>query len=130
MSGTKTYSIADLSREFDVTTRTVRFYEEKGLLAPKREGVTRVYSSADRTKLKLILRGKRLGLTLEESREIIDLYNPKEGNRLQLENLISKIHERQNMLRQQLLDIESTMLDLQEAEQKCLAALKSDKLKS
>lgn len=124
MGSSKTYSIADLSGEFDVTTRTIRFYEEKGLLAPARQGVNRVYSSADRTKLKLILRGKRLGLTLDESREIIALYNPKEGNRVQLQNLISKIHERQLMLQQQLLDIESTILDLQEAEQKCLAALK------
>ena len=119
----KSYSISELSQEFDITVRTLRFYEEKGLLNPSRAGNTRLYDSADRTKLKLILRGKRLGLTLDESREIIEMYNPSEGNHAQLERLIAKIRERRATLSQQLHDIELMMLDLRDAEEKCLAAL-------
>ena len=117
------YSISDLSSEFDITTRTIRFYEEKGLLAPARQGNTRVYSAADRTKLKLILRGRRLGFTLEESRSIIDMYDPDHGNVEQLQTLISKIREKRTQLQQQLHDIEGMMLDLRDAEEKCLEAL-------
>lgn len=120
---TTTYSISDLSREFTITTRTIRFYEDKGLLSPQRRGQTRIYSSTDRTRLKLILRGKRLGLTLEESREIIDMYNPGGSNSEQLNTLVNKIHERRALLQQQLRDIESMMSDLNEAETRCLQAL-------
>ncbi|MFQ3223095.1 MAG: DNA-binding transcriptional MerR regulator, partial [Porticoccaceae bacterium] len=70
------YSISQLSKEFEITTRTIRHYEDLGLLAPARRGQTRVYSPADRIRLKLILRGKRLGLSLDDSREIIDMYEP------------------------------------------------------
>ena len=118
-----TYTISALSQEFDVTVRTLRFYEEKGLLNPNRVGNTRVYDSADRTKLKLILRGKRLGFTLDESREIIEMYNPSEGNHAQLERLIAKIREQRETLTQQLRDVELMMLDLRDAEEKCLSAL-------
>jgi DNA-binding transcriptional MerR regulator len=123
MSGQKKFTITELAKEFDVTTRAVRFYEEKGLLKPERVGRKRLYSVGDKTKLKLILRGKRLGLSLEESREIINLYNPKEGNRTQLLNLIDKIRERRDFLHQQMVDIENTLKDLKEAEKKCLSAL-------
>lgn len=122
------YSISELSSEFDITTRTIRFYEEKGLLTPKRVGNSRVYSAADRTKLKLILRGKRLGFSLEESRSIIDMYDPEHGNREQLQLLVSKIREKRDQLQQQLHDIEVMLVDLSEAEQKCLEAMGEDKL--
>ena len=74
------YSISDLCKEFEVTPRTARYYEDIGLLSPSRRGQTRVYSAADRTRLRLILRGKRLGLSLEDSRQIIDMYEPGKSN--------------------------------------------------
>ncbi len=116
-------TISDLANEFDITTRTIRFYEEKGLLNPRREGQTRIYSSADRTKLKLILRGKRLGFTLEESRSIIEMYDPAKDNLDQLHSLLSKIREKRRQLSQQLHDIEVMMLDLRDAEEKCLEVM-------
>ena len=123
MSSNQNYSISDLSKEFDITTRTIRFYEEKGLLTPKRSASSRIYSTADRVKLKLILRGKRLGLTLEESRDIIAMYDPKHGNTEQLQKLIGKIRDKRMQLEQQLEDLEAMMLDLRDSEQKCLQAL-------
>lgn len=117
------FSISDLSAEFDITTRTIRFYEEKGLLNPRRNGSTRVYSAADRTKLKLILRGKRLGFTLEESRSIIEMYDPEHGNNEQLQSLLAKIREKRAQLEQQLHDIDVMMLDLRDSEDKCLEAM-------
>ncbi len=119
----KTYSISELAKEFDITTRAIRFYEDKGLLNPARRGQTRVYAPADRTKLKLILRGKRLGLTLDESRDIIGMYNPGQSNEDQLQTLLVKIRERKSYLQQQLHDIEVMILDLQESENKALEAL-------
>jgi len=119
----QTYTITDLSREFDITTRTIRFYEDKNLLTPARQGQARIYSSADRTTLKLILRGKRLGFTLDESREIIQLYTPSDDNREQLQKLISKIHERRALLEQQQEDIEIMLLDLQASEERCNESL-------
>ena len=123
MKENQTYSISELSQEFDITTRTVRFYEEKGLLAPKREGNARIYSSADRITLKLILRGKRLGFTLDESRDIISMYNPTQDNMSQLQSLIKKIREKRTQLTQQLHDIELMMHDLRDSEEKCLVAM-------
>lgn len=117
------WSIGELAREFDVTTRTIRFYEDEGLLHPTRRGQTRIYSAADRTALKLILRGKRLGFSLAESRQLIQMYNPA-ANRAQLEALLAKIQERRAQLAQQLRDIEVMQLELDEAEQRCLEALK------
>ncbi|MCV6621420.1 MerR family DNA-binding transcriptional regulator [uncultured Pseudoteredinibacter sp.] len=121
----KTYSISELAKEFDITTRAIRFYEDKGLLNPTRKGQTRIYTPADRTKLKLILRGKRLGLTLDESRDIIGMYNPGQSNEDQLNTLLAKIRERKNYLEQQLHDIEVMMLDLQESENRALEALEA-----
>lgn len=119
----KTYSISDLAREFDVTTRAIRFYEDKGMLSPERRGQTRIYTAADRTKLKLILRGKRLGLTLDESLDIIEMYNPGSDNAQQLVKLIRKIRERSDYLEQQMHDLEVMMVDLQESELRCMEAL-------
>lgn len=117
------FTISDLANEFDITTRSIRFYEEKGLLNPRREGQTRLYSAADRTKLKLILRGKRLGFTLDESRSIIEMYDPDKDNLDQLQSLLAKIREKRRQLTQQLHDIEIMMLDLRDAEEKCLEAM-------
>ncbi|MGD8930136.1 MAG: MerR family DNA-binding transcriptional regulator [Lysobacterales bacterium] len=121
----KTYSIGELASEFGVTTRTIRFYEEKGLLNPRREGTRRVYAPADRTKLRLILRGKRLGLSLSESAEIILMYGSPGSNRRQLETLLAKISERCDELQQQQQDIRAMMEELANAERKCREALRA-----
>lgn len=122
-SQSKTFSISDLAQEFDITTRTMRFYEEKCLLKPDRSGNNRLYSATDRIKLKLILRGKRLGFTLEESRGIIDMYDPAQGNMEQLQKLIGIIRDKRKHLEQQLIDLEGMMLDLRDSEEKCLQTL-------
>ncbi len=118
------YSISDLSREFNITTRTIRHYEDIGLLFPQRQGKTRLYDSSDRSRLRLILRGKRLGLSLEESREIIDMYQPGKSNVKQLKKLIDAINSQKKKLNQKLTDITNLMNDLKKAEVKCLEALK------
>ena len=120
------YSISQLSKEFDVTTRTIRHYEDLDLITPKRRGQTRVYSPADRTRLKLILRGKRLGLSLEDSREIIDMYEPGKTNIEQLKKLINAIQSQRIKLNQQLDDISNLLKDLNQAEADCINALKSN----
>ena len=117
------YKISDLAKEFGVTTRTIRFYEEKGLLTPQREGSRRIYSPADRTRLRLILRGKRLGLSLEESAEIIRMYGTPGNNRRQLETLLRRIRERREDLLRQQRDLQALLRELQEAESNCQAAL-------
>ena len=122
------YSISKLSKEFEVTTRTIRHYEELGLLSPARRGQTRVYSPADRTRLKLILRGKRLGLSLDDSREIIDMYEPGKTNIDQLNKLIGAIQTQRHKLNQQLDDISMLLKDLNKAEADCIKALKSNGL--
>lgn len=118
-----TYGIGDLASEFDVTTRTIRFYEEKGLLAPQREGTRRIYSPADRTRLRLILRGKRLGLSLDESAEIIGMYGTPANNRRQLEVLIGRIQDKRAELQRQQLDLQAMLGELADAESKCRDAL-------
>jgi DNA-binding transcriptional MerR regulator len=123
MPPAKHYTISDLATEFDVTTRTIRFYEEKGLLTPERRGTSRLFSAADRVKLKLILRGKRLGLSLEEGREIIEMYDPEHGNVDQLQKLIDKIREKKQFLENQLLDIETMLGDLRNWESQTINAL-------
>jgi DNA-binding transcriptional MerR regulator len=120
---TMTFSISDLANEFGVTTRTIRFYEEKGLLRPEREGTRRIYGPADRTRLRLILRGKRLGLSLDESAEIIHMYGTPGRNRRQLELLISRIEERRADLRRQQRDLRAMLEELDKAEAKCRDAL-------
>ena len=119
----KHYTIRELADEFNVTTRTLRFYEEKGLISPKRDNKVRYYSAADRTRLRLILRGKRLGLSLEESSAIILMYDQSSSNNDQLQALISKIREKRTQLLEQQKDLELMLVDLQNAEEKCLYAL-------
>jgi len=118
-----TYSISELADEFGVTTRTIRFYEEKGLLSPRREGTRRIYSPADRTRLRLILRGKRLGLSLEESADIIGMYGTPGRNRRQLERLIGRIGERREVLERQQRDLRAMLEELDRAEANCREAL-------
>ena len=94
----ETYGIAELAREFDVTTRTIRFYEDKGLLVPLREGQRRVYAPRDRVRLRLIMRGKRLGFSLDEIRQLIDLYDVDPSEVMQLRHFLDKIHEHKETL--------------------------------
>jgi DNA-binding transcriptional MerR regulator len=119
-----TYSISDLARELDITTRTIRFYEEQGMLCPERRGLERVYSARDKVTLKLILRGKRIGFSLAECRDLIGLYDPTGDNQKQLTTMLVKIAERRAQLDQQLLDIQQMQLELDTAEERCKAALR------
>jgi DNA-binding transcriptional MerR regulator len=117
------YSIREMSREFGVTTRTLRFYEEKGLLAPLRNGHNRIYSAADRARLTLILRGKKLGLSLEQSRDLISMYDPDSNNKKQLEALIEKIKSRKQQLEIQKHELDRMIVDLEDWEQRSRAAM-------
>lgn len=117
-----TYSISDLAREFDVTTRTIRFYEDEGLLNPERKGQTRIYTPRDRVLLKLILRGKRLGFSLAECRELFNLYDPEHGNQAQYQRMLDKLAERRRALTQQLNDIRLMQIELDTAEARIRAA--------
>ena len=119
----KTYTISDLASEFDVTTRTIRFYEEKGFLKPERKGTRRIYNPSDRTKLRLILRGKRLGFSLDESAEIVLMYGSASNNRKQLEKLVARIRIQRSGLERQQQDLKIMLADLQNVEVKCMAAL-------
>jgi DNA-binding transcriptional MerR regulator len=107
-----TYTISELADEFDVTTRTIRFYEDEGLLSPAREGTRRVFSPRDHTRLKLILRGKRIGFSLAEIREIIDMYDAAPGEEGQLRRLLERIAEHRNELAARRGVIERTLDDL------------------
>ena len=118
-----TYTIRDLAEEFDITTRTLRFYEEKGMLSPDRQGQLRIYNAGDRTRLKLILRGKRLGLDLQESSEIIAMYNPSTNNQQQLKALLAKIEEKKTQLVRQQEDLDAMFEDLKLWEENCNEAL-------
>ncbi|MDD1964708.1 MerR family DNA-binding transcriptional regulator [Pseudomonas putida] len=118
-----TYSISDLARELDITTRTIRFYEEQGMLSPERRGLERIYSAKDKVTLKLILRGKRIGFSLAECRDLIGLYDPTGDNQKQLTTMLQKIAERRAQLDQQLLDIQQMQLELDTAEERCKIAL-------
>ncbi len=112
----ETYSIAELAREFDITTRAIRFYEDEGLLAPRRRGQTRIYAPRDRTRLKLILRGKRLGFSLQEIAEMVTMYDATPGETGQLELFLKRIAERRATLEQQREDIKVTLAELEAAE--------------
>ncbi|MGP9644958.1 MerR family transcriptional regulator [Halomonas sp. AOP30-A1-24] len=120
----KTYSISDLANEFDITTRSIRFYEDQELLYPARRGQTRIYSSQDRVRLKLTLRGKRLGLSLAEIRELFELWDEsRTGSEKQLLLMLNKISERRAALEQQMKDIAMMQLELENAEIRCRQAL-------
>ncbi len=107
------FSIGQLSREFDVTLRTLRFYEDRGLISPKREGTTRVYTRRDRARLKLVLMGKKVGFSLAEIREMLDLYDLKDGQVVQLRVALKRFQEQVDVLRQQKADIEQGIEELE-----------------
>ncbi|WP_429056285.1 MerR family transcriptional regulator [Aeromonas jandaei] len=117
------YSISELAREFDITTRSIRFYEDQGLLNPAREGQTRIYSKQDRVRLKLTLRGKRLGFSLAEIRELFDLYDADKSSRTQLLTMLGLVTDKRETLQQQMEDIRMVLLELDAAEQRCQQAL-------
>ena len=120
----QTYAIAELAKEFGVTPRTLRFYESKGILAPGRAGQRRIYSERDRVRLRLALRGRRLGFTVDECKEIIEMYNPIVGNeRDQLQYLLDKISAHRATLEQKRRDIEATLAAMDEIESLCRAHL-------
>jgi len=106
------YSIGELAREFDVTPRAIRFYEAEGLLAPRREGQRRIYAPRDRTRLKLTLRGKRLGLTLSEIRALIDMYEPGADQRPQLERFLEVLETHRAALARQREDIDAQLAEI------------------
>lgn len=111
----RTYSISELAEEFAVTTRTLRFYEDKGILSPERKGTARVYAERDRVRLRLALRGKRLGFSLDDCREIIELYDPIPGNKVrQLKRLQEKIAEHREILLGKRADIDVTLANMNE----------------
>jgi len=119
----KTLGIADLAREFDVTTRTVRFYEDKGLLAPAREGQRRIYSARDRVRLRLIMRGKRLGLSLDEIASLLDLYDVDPSEVTQLTHFVGVIRDRKSILQGQKRDIEESLVEMDRLEAQCVSLL-------
>ena len=110
-----TYTISELAREFDVTPRTIRFYEDQGLLAPKRTGAggrQRVYSQRDRTRLKLTLRGKRLGLSLSEIRDLVDMYESPSDTVPQLTRFLAVLARHRETMEQQLADLQATLSEI------------------
>ncbi|HEV7148885.1 MAG TPA: MerR family DNA-binding transcriptional regulator [Pedococcus sp.] len=115
----ETWTIRDIADEFEVTHRTVRHYEDLGLITPERRGTARVYHRRDRTRLALILRGKRLGFPLEEIRTIIDLYDRPRGKASQLEYVLGQIDERRRDLEQRRRDLEDALTELGQFERRC-----------
>lgn len=114
-----TYTITELAREFGLTTRAIRFYEDHGLIAPTRAGRHRVYGNRDKVRLKLTLRGKRLGLTLSEIRELIDMYDAAKDERAQVERLQEVLRKRRSILEQQREDIEVVLGEIGAFEEQC-----------
>ncbi len=119
----KYYSITELTREFGVSTRTLRFYEDEGLLHPERRGRTRLYRAADRHLLQEILRGRRIGFTVAEIREIVHVYKEPPGEIGQLKLMMKKIDEKRDELRQKRRDIDETLAELDNAEETCLTRM-------
>ena len=118
----RTYTIAELAREFDITARAIRFYEDQGLLSPMREGVggrNRVYTARDRTHLKLTLRGKRLGLTLSEIKSIVDIYGSPKDTAAQCNAFLGVLAHQREVLEQQREDIEVTLAEIAAHEEEC-----------
>ena len=121
-----TYTISDLAREFALTTRAIRFYEDCGLLTPAREKRARVYGERERVRLKLILRGKRLGLALSEIGELLDLYEVKRNERAQLAAFLTLLADRRTRLLQQREDIEAVLAEIDGIERECRRRLKAE----
>ncbi|MDQ6917269.1 MAG: MerR family DNA-binding transcriptional regulator [Pseudomonadota bacterium] len=118
------YGISDLAKEFALTTRTIRFYEDEGLLSPRRAGNRRIYGERERVRIKLILRGKRLGLSLSEIRELLDLYGATRGERVQLMKFLQVLAARRAMLNQQREDIAIVLSEIDSLERQCRKRLR------
>lgn len=121
----KTYTIGELAQEFDTTTRAIRFYEDQGLISPLREGQKRIYNPSDRITIKLIMRGKRLGFSLAESKELIELYSSADNNQEQYKRVIEQIRISRERLLQQQADIEMMLIELDEHEFRVKADMKA-----
>jgi DNA-binding transcriptional MerR regulator len=126
----ETQTITELAREFGVTTRAIRYWESHGLVSPAREGGNRIYSKRDQTRLKLALRGKRLGLSLAEIRELIDMYDTAEDESSQLLSFLDVLAQRRASLEQQRDDIQAVLKEIARFERQCREMLKSDEAKS
>lgn len=122
----ETYKISELAKEFDITTRSIRFYEDMGLIQPERKGSMRIYQRRDRVRLKLILRGKRLGFSLAEIRDLLELYDTNQID-TQLIKMLKIIDEKEAVLKRQLEDITIVLDDLSTARQRCEEALQRSK---
>lgn len=121
----RTYAIGELARMFEVTPRTIRFYEQEGLLAPERRGQTRIYHEKDRVRLKLTLRGKRLGFSLAEIREVIEMYDAlPDGNARQLQRLLEILADKRSNMERQLEDIRVMQNELDDVEARAREVLK------
>jgi len=118
-----TWTISELAREFDVTPRTIRFYEDQGIVSPAREGRNRIFGPRDRTRLKLALRGKRLGLQLSEILTLIDMYDSPGDTEVQLRQYLSVLEQHRATLEQQRRDIEDTLQEIEQQELECRALL-------
>lgn len=118
------YSISELAKEFALTTRAIRFYEDSGLLSPQRKGSARIYGERERVRIKLILRGKRLGLSLAEIGELLDLYEVARNERAQVSKFLLILAERRARLLQQKEDIDATLAEIEGVERECLRRLK------
>ena len=115
----RTFTITELAHEFDVTPRAIRFYEDMGLLTPARDGRNRVYAQRDRTRLKLTLRGKRLGLSLQEVKQLVDMYESPSDTAQQLQAFLGVLQAHRGLLEQQLEDIEVTLAEISQHEERC-----------
>ena len=122
----RTYSISELAREFALTPRAIRFYEDEGLIAPARHGRSRVYGERERVRLKLVLRGKRLGLSLSEIAELLDLYEIARNERAQLAKFLDLLADRRGRLMQQKEDIDAVLAEIDGVERECRRRLKDD----
>ena len=128
----QTFSIGELAKSMDITPRSIRFYEEQGLLSPTRIGQNRIYMKKDQVRLKLILRGKRLGFSLAETKTLFDLYDSHQNSKVQLEAMLKMTDEKRAHMQQQLEDIEMLKAELEDVEARCqeeLNALTLDTLK-
>ncbi len=121
-----TYTITDLATEFGVTTRTIRHYEDEGLLSPRREGMNRLFSNRDRVRLQLALRGKRLGFSLAEIRELFELYDLARDEKRQMQVFLAKLEKRRALLAQQREDIEVMLNEIAFFENQCRKLLAED----
>jgi DNA-binding transcriptional MerR regulator len=122
-AGSRTYTITELAHEFDITPRAIRFYEDVGLLTPERQGRQRVYAARDRTRLKLTLRGKRLGFSLQEIKQLVDMYDSPSDTAQQLQAFLGTLAAHRRQLEQQREDLEVTLAEIVQHEERCRTLL-------